>query len=141
MPSWARTAPSMYSIVTGFFPETSPKGTWETNPRPLLVCGRANNPETGEIFCRVAYGTTKQIEKAHENDLVIGNISLLNQLKLKHTTRFVIHSGRHLAIMPWTDEFFRPWSDVKTPVRSVLPEVMQRFVGTVLAELPDLPAY
>ena len=46
MALWERTAPRSFSVVTGFFPETSPKATWATNPRPLLVCGTATDPET-----------------------------------------------------------------------------------------------
>lgn len=138
---WESTAPRIYSIVTGFFPETSPRETWASNPRPLLVCGTAKDPETGMIFCRIAYGTTQKFNLAHPDDLRIGNISLLDQLRLKKPTRFVIHSGQQMVILPWTNEFFRPWSDVKTPLRSVLPDDMQRVVGSVLARLPDLPNF
>jgi len=93
------------------------------------------------FFCRVAYGTTKQIEKAHEDDLVIGNMSMLDQLGLKRTTRFVIHSGRQMVILPWIAEFFRPWSGYSSPVLSSLPEEMQHYVGGVLGSLDDLPQF
>lgn len=138
---WESTAPRTYCIVTGFFPETQPKDTWATNPRPLLVCGTFKHSDTGMIFCRIAYGTTQKVNRGHVDDLVIGNVSMLDQLRLKKATRFVLNPGRQLVIMPWTNEFFRPWSDVKTPVRSILPEEMQRFVGEVLVRLPDLPKF
>lgn len=138
---WESTAPRTYSIVTGFFPETAPRDTWATNPRPLLVLGTARYPDTGLIFCRVAYGTTQHLQRAHADDLVIGNMSLLDQLRLKRPTRFVLNPGRQMVIMPWTAEYFRPWSDSTTPIRSILPEDMQRHVGATIARLPDLPRF
>lgn len=141
MPDWEQVAPSIYSIVTGFFPETSPKEAWATNPRPLLVCGTAKDPANGIVFCRIAYGTTKTLDKADPDDLVIGNLDILNQLNLKHPTRFVISSGRQMVILPWTSEFFRRWSNRRTPILARLPEDMQRHVGAVLAALPDLPSF
>jgi hypothetical protein len=141
MAAWEKDSPRLFDIVTGFFPDTSPKGTWATNPRPLLVCGRAQHPSTGMYVCRIAYGTSQHIEKAHQNDLVIGNLSLLDQLGLKHTTRFVINSGKHMVVMPWIDEFFKPWRGNSSPVLSRLPDDMQRYVGHVLSEIDDLPQY
>jgi len=138
---WTRFPPQIYSIVTGFFPETNPKETWAVNPRPLLVCGRAQDPESGAIYCRIAYGTTQHLEKSKDTDLVIGNLGMLNQLNLKYPTRFVIHSGNHMSIMPWCERHFQPWSGFQSPVLSVLPDEMQRYVGYVLAELNDLPSY
>lgn len=140
MPSWERSAPAIYSVVTGFFPETSPKETWAANPRPLLVCGTARDPQTGLFFCRIAYGT-KNLARRHPDDLTIGNLTILRALNLKVPTRFVISSGRQMIVMPWNQEHFRPWSGQKTPVLSRLPEDMQRYVGSVLVALPDLPAF
>ena len=139
--SWENTAPALYSIVTGFFPETSPKDTWATNPRPLLVCGRAIDDATGMVFCRIAYGTSKVAKGSHPDDLTIGNLSLLNQTGLKVPTRFVIHSGNHMVILPWISEFFRPWSGKKTPILGVLPSDIQRHVGHTLATLTNLPQF
>ena len=141
MAAWERHAPQMFSIVTGFFPETSPKRTWATNPRPLLVCGIAKSTENGMIFCRVAYGTTKKLDKAASNDLVIANLSMLDELCLKNPTRFVINSGRHMAIMPWIEDRFQPWSGKPTPVLSRLPEEVRRFVSHTLGTLNDLPKF
>lgn len=138
---WERHSPRLYSIVTGFFPEASPKETWATDPRPLLVCGVAQDNDSKTFFCRVAYGTTQHIDKAHENDLVIGNMSMLNTLGLKRTTRFVIHSGKQMAILPWTSEFFSPWSGYTSPFLSCLPEDVQKVVGYDLSQLPDLPSF
>lgn len=138
---WQGTPPCLFHIVTGFFPETSPKKTWETNPRPLLVCGVAQDPESKIFFCRIAYGTSTNIGKAHKDDLVIGNMSLLDSLYLKKSTRFVIHSGSQMVIMPWTHEFFRPWTGKPTPILSRLPDDMQRFVQGTLMGLNDLPKF
>jgi hypothetical protein len=139
--SWEATAPRLYSIVTGFFPETSPKAAWKDNPRPLLVCGTAVDPDTNMIFCRIAYGTTKKFGKGHISDLEIGNVSILNYLGLKRPTTFVIHSGTQMVIMPWISEFFQPWSGYHSPTLSRLPEDMQKHVGHVLARLTDLPEF
>ena len=130
----------MYSIVTGFFPETSPKETWATNPRPLLVCGTAKDETSGTIFCRIAYGTSN-LSWQREEDLVIGNLSMLDRLGLKTPTKFVLYSGKQILIMPWTQEFFQPWSTYKSPVLSVLPDDMQRWVGHTLVKLRDLPEF
>ncbi|UWQ03720.1 hypothetical protein [Aliiroseovarius crassostreae] len=140
MPTWENTPPQLYSIVTGFFPEASPKETWATNPRPLLVCGTAQDPETNMYFCRVAYGTTK-VKKAHENDLVIGNFSTMNALGLKYPTAFVINAGEQMVIMPWIERYFQPWSGRKTPFLSRLPTDMQKHVGYTLANMDDLPQF
>ena len=140
MPQWEKTAPALYNVVTGFFPEASPKATWATNPRPLLVCGVAVDPDNGTIFCRIAYGTTN-LDRAHPNDLEIGNLGILDSLNLKYPTRFVIHSGKQMVIMPWLPGHFQPWSGYSSPVLSKLPDDMQRHVGSVLASLPDLPPF
>ena len=141
MDSWQGIQPCLYNVVTGFFPEASPKDSWETNPRPLLICGVAADEKTGLFFCRVAYGTSQRISQAKDTDLVVGNITELNNLGLKKATRFVINSGRHMVILPWTEEFFRPWTGYKTPILSCLPEPMQRFVGYTLSGLDDLPQF
>lgn len=139
--SWEANPPQLYDIVTGFFPETDPKQTWEDNPRPLLCCGVARDMDTRMWFVRVAFGTTQNISRAHRTDLVVGNLSMLNDLCLVRPTRFVINSGRNMAIMPWTPEFFRPWSGRRTPILSKLPLDMRSFVGDVLGRLDDLPAF
>ncbi len=141
MAEWERYPPQLYNIVTGFFPEASPKDKWAVNPRPLLVCGRAQDPETGTFFCRIAYGTSQHLHKAHEDDLVVGNLSMLNALNLKCPTRFVINSGQQMVIMPWVEAHFQPWTGFPSPVLSLLPDLMQKHVGFTLSRLDDLPPY
>jgi hypothetical protein len=141
MATWETSPPQIYDIVTGFFPETSPKETWATNPRPLLVCGVAQDPDNNDYFCRIAYGTSKNVNETGNGDLVVGNLSLLDQLNLKTPTKFVLHSGLQMVIMPWTPEFFQPWTGYPTPVISSLPHEMQRHVGHELSELGDLPQF
>ena len=140
MALWERTAPRTFSVVTGFFPEASPKATWATNPRPLLVCGTATDPETGMHFCRIAYGTSN-LDRAAADDLVIGNLSMLNTLGLKNPTRFVIHSGRQMVIMPWIKGTFQPWTGCPSPVLGILSDDMRRHVAFVLTGLKDLPRF
>jgi hypothetical protein len=141
MASWEKFPPPLYSIVTGFFPEVSPKQSWATDPRPLLVCGTARDDETGIYFCRIAYGTSSRHDRAHADDLYIANMSLLNQLNLKRPTRFVISVGAQMAILPWTREFFQPWTSYPTPILSHIPEDMEKYVGYTLTELSDLPQF
>ena len=141
MAAWENSPPRLYNVVTGFFPETCPKDTWATNPRPLLVCGVASYPGNGLVFCRIAYGTSTNLDRADPDDLVVGNLTILDSLGLKNPTRFVIHSGKQMVIMPWTAEFFRPWSGHNTPVLSRLPAEMQHHVGYILSHLDDLPKF
>jgi hypothetical protein len=139
--SWDANPPQLYDIITGFFPEANPKQTWADNPRPLLCCGVARDPETRVWFVRVAFGTTQNLSKAHPSDLVIGNLTMLNGLCLVKPTRFVINSGDRMVILPWTEEFFRPWAARRTPILSKLPLDMQRYVGNTLARLENLPPF
>lgn len=141
MADWLNHPPQLYSIVTGFFPEVRPKEIWSSNPRPLLVCGRGLDEATKTYFCRIAYGTTQKLDNAHSSDLVIANLGILNQLNLKLPTKFVIHSGRQMVILPWNEQHFQPWTGFSSPVLSVLPTDMQRYVGYTLAELNDLPDF
>jgi len=141
MTVWETSPPAIYDVVTGFFPETSPKETWATNPRPLLVCGVAQDTENGQYFCRIAYGTSQNTAGYGFNDLVIANLSILDSLNLKRPTKFVIHSGLQMVILPWSEEFFQPWTGYSTPVISRLPDEMQRHVGHNLSLLNDLPQF
>ena len=143
MAVWESSPPSLYHIVTGFFPETSPRQTWADNPRPLLCCGVAKDDESGTYFVRVAFGTTQNIHKAQPTDLVIGNLSMLNELGLMKPTRFVINAGSRMVVLPWTEEFFRPWTRPRktSPILSKLPDEMRRYVGNVLGRLTDLPQF
>lgn len=141
MPAWEKERPNNFDIVTGFFPETSPKTSSTTDPRPLLVCGTAEDKATGTYYCRVAYGTSQHLDRAWPADLVIGNVSFLNSLNLKKPTRFVLYSGNEMVILPWTRRHFQPWSIFATPVLSSLPDNMQRDVAHVLGSLSDLPEF
>lgn len=92
------------------------------------------------LLCRIAYGTTNTTN-VHKNDLMIGNMSLLDQLGLKRPTKFVLSSGKQMVVLPWTEEFFSPWRGKKTPILGRLPEAIQHHVGFTLSNLPDLPGY
>ncbi len=94
-------------------------------------------------FCRIAYGTSQAVKPWLEPTLAIGNFSMLNALHLKTPTTFVL-KGSNMIILPWTQEFFRPWRGQKSPYLSILPADMQRYVGAILAEAQrrgELPAY
>lgn len=138
MPDWIAAPPKNFDIVTGFFPEARPKPNWADNPRPLLVVGVFRGKSSGDVMVRVAYGTS-QIEKIRYPNLVIGNLSHLNDLNLPRPTAFVICPGEQWAILPWSEERFAPWSQFSTPIISRLPAEMQEHVTTVMRGLSNVP--
>lgn len=138
MPDWISTPPQDFDIVTGFFPEERPKHNWQENPRPMLVSGVFRGKGSGRVFVRVAYGTS-QVEKVRGQQLVIGNMSHLDNLNLAKPTAFVIQPGEQWAILPWSEQHFSPWADFETPVISKLPIEMQEFVKQIMSKLKGLP--
>lgn len=124
-PDWVGRWPSAYSIVTGYFPETKPR---EGGPvcRPLLVTQILRNKSTGAIALRIAYGTSKiRFPEKANADLIIQNLSDLDDCGLKSPTRFVINPNQQI-IRPWTTEFFAPWGGSGTPRRGQLPTHLQK---------------
>lgn len=139
---WEQSRPNYFDIVTGFFPEVSP-GVGGPKCRPLLVTGVAKDTNTGLFWCRVAYATTKNIGHAHPDDLVIGTMSILNELGLKYQSRFCLHPPESQVWLPWTSRHFAPWSGRNTPVLSTLPNELQRdraaYLSSVVERLPKPP--
>lgn len=129
--------PKPGDIVTGFFPETKPKHNWQTNPRPLLVLRRYTATD-GSISVLLSYGTG-EISKVKQHALVIANLSTLNSLNLAKPTAFILMPGRNLAILPWTDAHFAPWTGFKTPIIAHLPHPMKVYVHGILQNVPDIP--
>lgn len=139
MVDWSQTPPALFSVVTGFFPETRPKHDWATNPRPLLVTGVFRKRNTSEIFVRVAYGTSRTRRIPAPPNLCIANMSCLDALNLARPTTFVISPGSQMVILPWSPEHFRPWRGFAAPVIGVLPNDMVAYVRDVIRHLQDLP--
>lgn len=137
---WEASAPLIFEVVTGFFPEAKPKPTWATNPRPLLVCGVATDDSTGEHFVRIAYGS-KRMEPCGRYDIPLGNLAKLDALNLPHPTRFVL-SAKDLVILPWTKQHFRPWTRFTTPRIGRFDEELRREVQWAMAEQwDDVPQF
>lgn len=46
-----------------------------------------------------------------------------------------------MVIMPWTEEFFRPWTGYRSPFLCVLPDEMQKYLGYLFSEMENLPQF
>lgn len=137
-----QNAPPLFSIVTGFFPEHSPKDPAKgPEHRPLLVCGVRQDPTTSIIFLRIAYGTKQHPTRLRAGDVCVANITEMNGLGLIHPTKFVTHSGANMLIMPYIDEFFRPWRGRTSPVLGMLPPAQCEDLRWHLARATDLPRF
>lgn len=131
-PDWVARWPEAYAIVTGFYPESKPKGG-APQCRPLLVTQVLRGRTTGKIALRIAYGTsiTRFPERAGI-DLIIQNISDLDACGLQSPTRFVI-APKDQIVRQWTPEFFRPWGGCSTPRRGKLPPDLQHEYAWLMA--------
>ena len=119
-PKWLTQPPSAFDIVTGYFPESKPKGALRL--RPCLVLDVLRGKESGQIACRIAYGTKnlKFVQRRYL-DLIIPNASDLNSMGLSTATRFDLDS-RNTALLPWTEEFFGCWAGYNMPKICTLTE-------------------
>lgn len=138
MPDWTAIPPSPGDIVAGFFPETKPKQSWSTNPRPLLVLRTYKAKNSGKSAALVAYGTT-QIAKVRQPALIIGNMTSLDMLNLAKPTAFVLSPTRNLAVLPWSDQHFACWKGRQTPVIGRITAEMKEYVHNALVPLGPLP--
>lgn len=136
--AWEKALPKPFSIATGRFDETSP-GPEGPKLRPLLITRVLRRKADGLVLCRVFYGTTQKLHLAKPEDLYIQSASLLDQLCLLRATRFILSDVRQCMFLPWQSNYFEPWDDKETPVRSVLPEDMRRFAEFSIARLEPLP--
>lgn len=138
---WTQNAPPLFAIVTGYFPESYPNPARGPKCRPMLVLGSIRHRATGEIACRVAYGTTQNITRGHPRDAIVANLGDMNAAGLQHPTRFVTAQGAAMAILPWNAQFFRPWTGHKSPVLGLLPASEQALLRDHLTWLSDLPNF
>jgi hypothetical protein len=121
VPEWVGRWPEAFSIVTGFFPETRPKDG-KLKCRPLLVTQVLRRKSDNQIHLRVAYGTSKlRFPDRAGRDLIVQNISDMNECGLMTPTRFVVAPNDQI-IRPWTAEHFQPWGASGTPRRGRLPD-------------------
>lgn len=124
-PRWSQTPPAMFDIVTGYFPESKPKGG-AAKLRPMCVTKVLRNKNSGQIACEVAYGTTNLKTWAKMfDDIIIQNLVDLNMSGLPTATRFVLEPEQR-AILPWTSSYFGCWSEKPSPKIGSLPVEYQK---------------
>lgn len=113
-PNWLDQPPAALDIVTGFYPETNPKGD-KPALRPCLVLAVLRNKSNGAFACRIAYGTKNlKVFLRQDKDLIIQNFSDLNEVGLPAATRFCL--DQELIIdLPWTQENFGCWKGKSHP--------------------------
>lgn len=136
--AWEKATPPAFCIATGRFKESSPDPEGP-KLRPLLITDVFRRKSDGLVLCRVFYGTSSNLDRRKRDDLYIQSLSALEKLNLATATRFVLCDIKQSTFLPWTNEFFQPWNDSSTPIRSVLPEEMRNFVKYSLAKLAPLP--
>lgn len=136
-PEWLLNPPSMFDIVTGYFPETKPKGG-VIKLRPMLVTRVLRHRSTGDWACEVAYGTSVLKTWLRMNDdIIIQNSSDLDSMGLAQATRFVLDPAMR-ATLPWSEAHFGCWSNHKCPKLGTLTVeyqkdyafAMMRFLGS-----------
>ena len=115
---WTHTPPSVFDIVTSYFPERT--GEPSLKLRPSLVLAVLQEENTGAFACHVAFGTKnlKLLQRQHL-DLVVQNFRDLDHLGLHRATRFDLDQK---VTLPWTEEFFGCWEGQSTPVIGALTE-------------------
>jgi len=131
--AWEKFPPSAFDVVTGYFPEKKPR---KGGPmcRPLLVLTVRENKDRGLFACRVAYGTSNvKASSRRYSDLVIQNLSCMNQMGLKNPTRFVLHPKSNLIWLPWTEKYFCTWSGMSGPRIGSTPINVQKDAAWILA--------
>jgi hypothetical protein len=132
-PKWALSPPSLFDIVTGFYPETRPKDGTPAH-RPCLVTAVLLNSQTGQYACRIAYGT-KNLKTATraDKDLIISKSSHLDEMGLPIVTRFALDEDL-IATFPWDEPHFRPWTGYKTPKIGALTLEYQKDYAWIMAK-------
>jgi hypothetical protein len=132
-PDWLRRWPEAFAIVTGFFPETKPR-EGGAMCRPLLVTQVKRRKSDGSIFLRIAYGTSQvRFPEKANTDLIVQNVSDLDECGLMTPTRFVIEPAQQV-IRSWDEEHFKPWGGSSTPRRGRLPDHLQHEYAFLMAQ-------
>jgi hypothetical protein len=111
-PSWIAQHPSVFDIVTCFFPER--EGAEEMPKlRPSLVLEVLKGRKTGAIACRIAYGTRNlKFVQRKDRDVIIQNAADLVLVGLPMATRFDLDNT---LVLPWQPEFFGCWTGYDHP--------------------------
>lgn len=90
-------------------------------------------PKTGEIGCRIAYGTKNLKFVQRKNlDIIIQNTADLDAVGLPMATRFDLDE-RNIVTLPWTEEFFGCWSGYPHPKIGALTEEYVKSYAYIMA--------
>lgn len=113
-PNWINSPPSLFDIVTGYYPEENPKGDGPSL-RPCLITQVLENKKTGSYACKIAYGTKNLKTWARKDkDIIVQNSSDLDRMGLPVATRFVIDEDM-MMILPWSPPHFDCWAGKLNP--------------------------
>lgn len=120
-PAWVASPPSLFDIVTVYFPESDNPDKPGLKLRPGLVVKVFRGKKTGKFYASVVYGTKQlKIAQRKSRDIIIQNAYHLSQLGLHRATRFDLD---HIATeLPWNTEFFGTWSGRRSPTIGSLTE-------------------
>lgn len=124
-PNWTLSPPSLFDIVTGFYPETNPRAGTPAL-RPCLVTHVYQNTETGAYACEIVYGTKnlKTLTRSGK-DLIIQNYSDMCEVGLPVATRFDLDANKRV-ILEWAEKNFKPWPNHRSPKIGSLTEDYQK---------------
>lgn len=114
IPNWARSAPSIFDIVTGYYPESKPKAGTPAH-RPCLITKVFQDEETGLYAVEIIYGTKnlKSLTR-RDKDIIIQNCADLDEMGLPVATRFMMDPDCRV-VLEWLPPNFEPWSGYKSP--------------------------
>jgi len=123
-PKWIAQRPSAFDIVAAYYPESEPKGALAL--RPCLVLDVLQGKTTGNIACRVAYGTKNlKFSLRKHLDIIVQNSTHIDEMGLAMATRFVL-DPEDIIDLPWTTEFFECWEGLSHPKIGTLMETYMR---------------
>lgn len=124
-PKWTTSPPSLFDIVTGFYPESNPKGSGPAL-RPCLVTRVLRSRQSGKIACEIAYGTKNLKTWVRGNDdIIIQNSLHLDEIGLPFATRFNLDDNMRI-ILYWEPPHFDCWSGYSSPKIGHLTEEYQK---------------
>jgi hypothetical protein len=99
----------------------------------LLVTQVLRGRQTGRIAVRVAYGTSVlRFPEKQSSDLIIQNISDMDECGLQRPTRFVLAPDQQ-ELLIWDATNFAPWGGSGSPRRGRLPLDLQKDYVWIMA--------
>lgn len=118
-PAWTSAIPLVNDICLAYFPYVEDDGRPSTDIHPVLVLARGKKPD-GQVCLFVAYGSSRGLGHAAENNLVIDDVSTPpgSLTGLLYPTRFDLSRTRFL---PYDTAYFHVAVAKRTPVIGSLP--------------------